>query len=72
MAPLEHFDRLEWVIHVQPLPGAERRLNDPDRPFTPGWLQYAIQRPLGRIASTPAVGHEQKVGVFGQFARKWP
>ncbi len=43
------------VGHSRPLPGAERRLDDPDRPFTPGWLQHAIQRPFGRIASTPAV-----------------
>jgi hypothetical protein len=43
----------------QPLPRAEQPLNEPDRPVTPGWLQYAAQRLLGRIASTPVVDPQQ-------------
>jgi hypothetical protein len=50
--------------HGQPLPGAERRLHNPDRPFTPGGPQYAEQRSLGRITSVPAVDPEQTVGLL--------
>jgi hypothetical protein len=39
--------------------GAEGRLYDPQRPFTPRWLLRVVQQPLGRIASTPAVGQKR-------------
>ena len=45
------------VVHAHPPAGAGRRLYELHQPFTPRWLLYAIQRPLGRIASMPATGH---------------
>jgi hypothetical protein len=44
------------VGHSQSIPGAERRLYGLYLSFTTRWLLCLMQRPLGRIASTPAVG----------------
>jgi len=65
-------ERPERVVCRRMICGEERRLDDPQQPFTRGWLQYANQRSLGHIPSMPEFGHEQPVGVAAQLARKGP
>jgi hypothetical protein len=43
------------VGHGPSLRGDERRLDDRHRPFMPEWQLRAVEPPLGRFASTPAV-----------------
>jgi hypothetical protein len=57
----------EWVVHAHLLAGAEWRLHDPQRPLTHDRLLYVIQRPLGRITSMPATGHNQPFIGGAQF-----
>jgi hypothetical protein len=59
------FNRSQWlkgVVYGRTICGEERWLDDPQRPFTRGWLQYANQRSLGRIASMPATQLETFIG----------
>ena len=65
-------DCLRRVVHAHPLAGAERRLHDPQRPLTHDRLGYVIQRPLGRIASMPAIGHFRTVSLVTQSSQKRP
>ena len=46
------------VGHGPSLHRDERRLDDRHRPFMPEWQLRAIELPLGRVASTPAVDPE--------------
>jgi len=43
--------------YARPTHGDERRLYDPQRPFTPQWQLRVNKRPLVRGASMPAAGH---------------
>jgi len=59
MSPLENSDRLQWVGYGPSPQCVERRLHDAHQRFT-RWRLFCInQRPLGRIASMPATGHER-------------
>jgi hypothetical protein len=65
-------DRQQGVVHAHPNRGAGRRLYGLWLTFTPGWPEYAIELPLGRIASMPATGQLQTVSPAVQIARKLP
>ena len=54
-AASEMFGRLEWVGYGPSLRGDERRLDYQQRPFVPKRRLRAIEPPLGRVASTPAL-----------------
>jgi len=58
------------VVNSRTICGEERRLNDPQRPFTRRWLQYAIQRSLTRVASMPATGHNRPLRRSAQYPCK--
>jgi hypothetical protein len=59
-----------WVVHAQPNRDAGRRLYGLELTFTPRWPQYAIELPLGRIASMSATGQLQAFGVAAKVSRK--
>lgn len=57
LIPLSASEKVEGpqrVVHAHPKRDAGRRLYGLELTFTPGWPQYALDLPLGRIASMPA------------------
>jgi len=62
-AALKGADRATWVVQARWNRGADRQLGGGFLPFASGRQLCVIERPLRRIASTPAVGQKRTCGL---------